>query len=52
MFHQNYAFIWTFYSFFVLIAVPANLPLSIDEATYEVSLRAIVAIVGCTAHTC
>jgi hypothetical protein len=38
---HNYAFIWAFYSFFALIAVPANLPLSIDDADYEVALRAI-----------
>jgi hypothetical protein len=38
---QNYAFIWAFYSFFALVAVPANLPLSIDDADYVVTLRAI-----------
>ena len=38
---SNYAFIWAFYSFFALIAVPANLPLSIDDADYVVTLRAI-----------
>jgi hypothetical protein len=38
---QNYAFVWAFYSFFALIAVPANLPLSIDDADYVVSVRAI-----------
>ncbi|MEZ0227938.1 MAG: hypothetical protein ACAI25_04885 [Planctomycetota bacterium] len=38
---QNYGFIWAFYSFFALIAVPANLPLSIDDADYEVVLRAV-----------
>ncbi len=38
---QNYAFIWAFYSFFAVIAVPANLPLSIDDADYDVVIRAI-----------
>jgi hypothetical protein len=38
---RNYGFIWAFYSAFAVIAVPANLPLSIDEAEYEVALKAI-----------
>jgi hypothetical protein len=38
---QNYAFVWAFYSFFALVALPANLPLSVDDADYEVVLRAI-----------
>jgi hypothetical protein len=39
--HQNYGFVWAFYSFFALIAVPANLPLSIDEADYVLTVRAL-----------
>ena len=38
---QNYACVWMFYSFFAVIAVPTNLPLSIDTADYEVSLRVL-----------
>lgn len=38
---QNYAFVWAFYSFFALLALPANLPLSIDDAEYNVTLRVI-----------
>jgi hypothetical protein len=36
---RNYAFIWAFYSALALIAVPANLPLSIDEGEYSVRLH-------------
>lgn len=43
---QNYACVWCFYSVFALIAVPANLPLSVDDAVYEVSLRAVVPQTG------
>jgi hypothetical protein len=38
---QNYAFVWAFYSAFALIAFPANLPLSIDSADYELTMKAI-----------
>jgi hypothetical protein len=48
---QNYAFVWAFYSFFALIAVPANLPLSIDEADYIVTVRAIHMPTGRTIGT-
>jgi hypothetical protein len=38
---RNYGFIWTFYSVLAVIAVPANLPLTIDECEYEVALHCI-----------
>lgn len=37
---RDYPFIWAFYSFLAVIALPANLPLTIDEADYHVRLRA------------
>ena len=43
---QNYGFVWAFYSFFAVIAVPANLPLSIDDADYVVSVKAILLSTG------
>lgn len=48
---RNYGFIWAFYSAFAVIAVPANVPLSIDEAEYEVALKAIDMATGQTLGT-
>jgi hypothetical protein len=48
---QNYACIWMFYSVFALIAVPANLPLSVDDADYEITMRAIHLPTGQTLGT-
>lgn len=45
---QNYTFVWAFYSVFAVIAVPFNLPLSIDEANYEVTLRGVHVPTGAT----
>lgn len=38
---RNYGFVWCFYSFLAVLAIPLNFPLSIDDVEYDVALRAV-----------
>jgi hypothetical protein len=48
---QTYACVWSYYSFFALIAFSCNLPLSIDDAVYDLTVRATVPTTGQTLGT-
>jgi hypothetical protein len=49
--HEDYAFVWAFYSVFAIIAIPANLPIRIDDADYDVTVKAIQLSTGRTLGT-